>query len=122
MNAIDRAALQAAIEMMRNESRASADQIDARLSREDFQQAAEFAAYHCQCKTLRLKPWQPPPMCVQPNPDPGAPDDGIMGWKRAETLLMRMLAAGLSKYEPDPLGALDGGAPPGGRVESERVA
>jgi hypothetical protein len=56
---------------------------------------ATTAAYRCQSRALHLKPWQIPPLyCYE-------------GDKDGEALLRRMLDAGLSRYEPDPLRALD---------------
>lgn len=54
-------------------------------------ECAHFAAYHAQVNALGLKPWQSPPMFAR--------DEGLV-------LLKRMLAAGLSKFEPDPVAAL----------------
>jgi hypothetical protein len=104
MTPVDRAAMQAAIEWMRAESPARAQRINDKLEREGFEEAGASAAYAAQCTTLRLKPWQPPPMYAEPWAD--GPDDGTMGRKAAELLLLRLLAAGLSRYEPDPIGAL----------------
>jgi hypothetical protein len=66
--------------------------------------AARQAAYGCQCDALKLKPWQSPPMY-------GDSTDGIddfegAGRAHAADLLRRLLAAGLSRFEPDPLAAL----------------
>ena len=57
------------------------------------------AAYRAQRKNLGLKPWQEPP-CVA---DPDDPDERD---KAAQALLRRMLAAGISRWEHDPLRAL----------------
>ena len=57
---------------------------------------------------LNLQAWQTPPMWVR---DLDAalrePFGGKRGDREAAELLQRMLDAGLSKYEPDPLAALD---------------
>lgn len=113
MKPVDRDAFKRAIEMIRAESPSRRAQIDDKLAREGFEQAGQFAAYHGQVSTLRLKPWQPPPMYADPRGV--GPDDGIMGYRAAELLLQRLLAAGLSRFEPDPVAALR-------RVEPERVA
>jgi hypothetical protein len=55
--------------------------------------------YSAQCAALRLKPWQEPP-CVVSEDDPNERD------KSAQELLRRMLAAGVSRYDRDPLAAL----------------
>jgi hypothetical protein len=113
MKQIDRAAMQLAIDQMRAEGGNARAQIEDKLATESFAEAGQTAAYHGQCKALRLRPWQPPPMYAQPRAD--GPDDGIMGHRAAELLLQRMLAAGLSRFEPDPLKAIE-------RVERERAA
>ena len=76
-----------------------AQQLDDKLQDESWDEVAEFAAYVCQTEALHLKPWQVPPCSV----DQDDPDETN---KRAQGLLRRMLAAGLSRYEPDPLTAL----------------
>jgi hypothetical protein len=92
---IDRDAMRRAIDIMRAESPASAAQIEHKLKREGFEEAGHFASYHVQCDVLQLKPWEAPPSCVWGNFCSG----GI-------ELRDRLLAAGLSVYEPDPARAL----------------
>jgi hypothetical protein len=73
---------------------------------------ALFAAYGAQGDALHLKSWQPPPCWVEIGDGEIAP---VLGRRAAaEELLRRMLAAGLSRYEPDPIGAL-------ARVAAERA-
>jgi hypothetical protein len=82
-------------------------QIDAKLRDEPWQQVAEFCACHCQRQSLQLKPWQPPPCLLEDfEADIAAGDDGIMGRYAAAQLLKKMLEAGISFYEPNPLAAL----------------
>ena len=64
-------------------------------------EVAEFASYSCQIHALNLKPWQSPP-CTEDEDDPTPRD------RAAQTLLRRMLRAGLSRFDPDPLKALAG--------------
>jgi len=94
----DREALERAIEMACQESRDRAAQIDAMLHQQmrPWLQVAKFAASCCQRRALRVKPWQMLPLDVIE----------IEGDDPPAVLLRRMLAAGLSKYEPDPLKAL----------------
>jgi len=113
MNDIDREAGERAIEQMRAESADSRALIDALIARDGLEEAGQTAAYHCQCQSLRLKPWQPPPMHAEPRTD--GPDDGTMGHCVAEQLLYRMLSLGLSRFEPDPIKAIE-------RIERERAA
>ena len=64
-------------------------------------EVASFAAYCVQGEALRLKLWQSPP-CRLSTEDGKVSDCDIEG----QILLRRMIAAGLSIYEPDPMGAL----------------
>jgi hypothetical protein len=70
--------------------------------REGWLEAAQRASYHCQVRSLRLKPWQCPPCDC---------DDEIgMGYGRSRGEVMlrrRMLDAKISLYEPDPADALE---------------
>ena len=78
-----------------------AKEISARLTtqRADHLYIAAFAAYHCQIRALKLKPWNAPP-CVASEDNPDERD------KDAQKLLRKMLAAGVSRYAPDPMAAL----------------
>ena len=87
-----------------------ARQIADKLASEPWEDVGEFASYSAQCRALRLRPWQFPP-CWIDDDIPAAlndPDPIAVSELRAE-LLQRMLAAGLSRYEPDPLKALERG-------------
>jgi len=110
---LDREALRRAVEMMRAEGGANRLQIEQKLRDEPWQQAAAFAAYHCQRQTLNLKPWEDTPSHIdQDSREPGA------------RLLRRMLKAGVSRYEPDPLAALAEArrSPPEPTAEASRTA
>jgi hypothetical protein len=103
VNRVDRDALRRALQLVRAESPGRAAQIADKLKDEPWGQVAEFAAYCCQCDALELKPWQDPPMYAEIRPDPDA-----------LAMLVKLLGAGLSRYEPDPVAALAqvrGGAP-----------
>jgi hypothetical protein len=113
LTAIDREALERAIAIDRQRDRATRQQIDDKLEREPWREVAEFAAYGCQCTALYLKPWQPPP-CWAEIDDQDNEAGPISGHRAAAELLRRLLAAGLSRYEPDPVNAL-------ARVEAERA-
>ncbi len=98
MEEIDRNALDRAIDILRA-SPERHEQIEAKLLKEGFEKAGQFAAYSCQCTNLNLKPYQEPPCWADENEaDPKDID--------AQALLLEMLNAGLSRYEPDPLKAL----------------
>jgi len=65
----------------------------------DWYEVASFAAGCCQYQALQLKPWQEPP-CQCDEDDPNERD------RQGQALLRKMLAAGVSRYDPDPLAAL----------------
>jgi hypothetical protein len=74
-----------------------AEQLGEKLKDESWIVVAEFAASHCQRRSLRLKPWELPP-CDIYEYDPDSP---------AKQLLHRMLTAGVSCYHPDPIAACE---------------
>ena len=107
MTPIDRDAFERAIAMARAKGPAQQRQIDEKLATDPWAKVGEFAAYGCQMDSLHLKLWQPPPCWINtPQAVLAVGDDGIMGNYAAARLLQKMLAADLSKYEPDPLNAL----------------
>src|SRR5438128_2398534 len=112
---VDREALERAYVTDPDRDPASDEPIDRRLDPERWFLAAKSAAYACQCATLRPKPWQAVPACgyvaVTDNDSEFGP---VLGRAAAAELLRRLLAAGLSRYEPDPLSALE-------RVEAGRA-
>jgi hypothetical protein len=91
--------------MARAESQETAGQIDRMMASRPFEEVGRFAAYHCQRRNLRLKPWETAPCDAGPHRDPDAVDSH--GYAAAAGLLERMLAAGLSRWEPDPIAALE---------------
>jgi hypothetical protein len=95
VNRVDREALKRALAPLRNEPEYAA-QIAAKLKAEPWEDVARFAAYCCQIDNLGLKVWQDPPMYAELRPD--QPD--------SLALLVKLLGAGLSRYEPDPIAAL----------------
>jgi hypothetical protein len=94
----DEDALKLAVKICRARDEGSRDQIDWKIENDRWRDAAEFAAYSCQYDSLNLKPWEEPPCRADENSDDDSP---------ARTLLRRMLAAGVSRYHPDPIAALD---------------
>jgi hypothetical protein len=114
LSRVDREALDRALRMARAESVEEREHLDRVMAREGWQGAAESAVYHLQDRALKLRPWQPPPYWIRDlEGDLAAGDDGISGRYRAALLTQRLLRAGLSRFEPDPLGALE-------RAESAR--
>jgi hypothetical protein len=105
MRKVDHEALRRALRMVRTFGAADADQIDRMLQDRAKLDVAVFAAYSCQCETLGLMPYQPAPMDMARGPEPvdHFPDAGR---RAAWTVAQRLVAAGLSIYEPDPPTAL----------------
>jgi hypothetical protein len=95
---VDRDALVRAMEIAARDPLRD-EQLKSMLEDRDWRDVAEFAAYCVQGESLKLRPWQEPP-CVVSEDNPGERDAD------AQALLRRMLEAGLSRYEPDPLQAL----------------
>jgi hypothetical protein len=107
MTGTDRRALQRAIKMTRAESPDRDGQISRMMSAgRSFEEIGQFAAYHCQHRILRLRPWETAPCDAGPHLHPDATD--THGYRAAAELLERMLAAGLSRWDPDPVAALEG--------------
>jgi hypothetical protein len=96
----DRAALKLAVEQARAEDAGRDEQIRRMLRDDGWEEAATFAAYHCQIHALHLKPWEEPPCAA----DEGGPDERD---KEAQRLLRQMLALGVSRWHPDPLAAIE---------------
>jgi len=109
LSQVDREALERAVEMKRTKaSLAERKQIAHMLAEQPWLEVAKFAAYCCQCDSIRPKLWQPVPCWIDDvEATLAAGDDKIYGYFRATKLLKRMLAAGLSRYEPNPLAALE---------------
>jgi hypothetical protein len=107
LSAIDVEALTRSFELGCRESTAYRLHLTAIEAQRGWRFAAESASYHFQIRTLKLRPWQPPPSWVRDiEGSLEAGDDGIGGWYTATKLAQRLLAAGLSLYEPDPPTAL----------------
>lgn len=112
---LDRQALERAIEIERARNAACRAQINHKLKTEPWIEVAKSAARHCQDVALYLPPWQCWPPCVVEIDDVDEPGYEHRGITQSAALLRRMLAAGLSRYEPDPENAL-------ARVEAARVS
>jgi hypothetical protein len=95
MKKIDHDALARAMTMAQKDRKLAA-QLDKQLQDRPWHEVAEFAAYCLQCENLKLLPHQTPPCAVI----------GDSRARDAADLLRRMIAAGLSEFEPDPLAAL----------------
>jgi hypothetical protein len=80
----------------------------------NWEKAAKFSARCMQGRHLKLKPWEVPPARIAnpDNPDegfyhPDQPGTASDGRVQAARLLQRMLALGISKWQPDPLTAIE---------------
>ena len=69
-----------------------------------WQDTAKFCAYLCQSRNLKLAIYEFPPCWLLDAEDTKGP--AFKGKPQAAKLLRRLLAAGLSQYEPDPIRAL----------------
>jgi len=96
-------ALRRAYVIGRNESPEYCEHLESIARQRGWPEAAASAVYHLQIRALRLKPWHCPPCdCRSDEIGHG------YGHSRAEVMLRRrMLKAGLSLYEPDPIAALE---------------
>jgi hypothetical protein len=108
MKRCDREAGRRAIAQCRAESPRRAEQIDNMLRERPFEAVARFAASCCQDITLKLPPWGCPPI------NAGDEVTNHYGGRLEEVALRkRMRRAGVSFFEPDPLGALEQAMKPG---------
>jgi hypothetical protein len=106
MTPTDRAALERAFAACRAEGPARAGQLDAMLADDPWERVAKFAAYSVQIDSLGLLPWQKPPCQTQLETALLEPFGDQRGTREAGEILKKLLALGLSKYEPDPIGAI----------------
>ena len=91
----DLAAMARAIAWVRQHRPDHAKEIDDKLKHEGFEAAGEFAADRSQYANLKLRPWETSPC-------------NIWGYDQSAAIALRdrLLAAGLSVFEPDPMQAL----------------
>ena len=104
LDAVDREALERCMEIARRDP-SRAEQLDSKLQDEEWAEVASFAAYGCQMDSLGLRPWQSPPCHIDEDADEPESSDRESN-SAARKLLRQMLAAGVSRYDPDPLKAL----------------
>jgi hypothetical protein len=64
-----------------------------------------FASFCAQGRALRVQPWQTLPQNASLD-SLREPFGEAHGWREAAELLKKMLALGISKYEPNPLAAI----------------
>ena len=109
LSPVDREALERALKIARSDPQ-EREMLDRLEKEEGWFTAAVQAVYHCQRPLIAPRLWQPQPHDL--NPDEveviiARGDDGVNGNYAAAKLLKRMLKAGLSRYEPDVVGALE---------------
>lgn len=105
----DRAALELALKLTLAEPDRT-EQIGCKLAEDGWFDAATFASYHRQCDALHLAPWESPPCWIDdPDATLAAPNNvpWAHGAHEAARLVKRMMVLGISKYHPDPLGAIE---------------
>lgn len=104
---VDRDAFTRAIEtMLRSPEAIYRNDFKRRLStKEPWEKIGHHAASVCQCRALGLAPWQTAPHQAEPN-QVDVPGFEYRGTAVASALLGKLLAAGLSRFEPDPVAAL----------------
>jgi hypothetical protein len=114
LSAADREALTRSLMLARREDVITREQIDTALIEKGYASAAKYGCYCRQDRALQLKPWETP-ICwirtAEADLDalikslPKGPDQ--CGYRRAALLLRRLLRHGLSRFEPDPLNAIE---------------
>ena len=103
---VDRDAMTRAIEMCRSENKGRRQQIDQKLKDEKWRRVGRFAAYSCQIDALHLEPWEWPPIWIRDIDAALLTPNDARRIGDAARLLQKMLALGISRYEPDPLAAI----------------
>jgi hypothetical protein len=106
LTAADEDALTRALAMTRAEDAGRRKQIDDMLADESWQSVAVFAATCAQSRSLNLMPWQLPPFRAS-LADLDQPPGDISGRRESAELKKRLIDAGLSIFEPDPLAGLE---------------
>jgi hypothetical protein len=109
LDPVDADAFERAIAMTRANGGPDAVQIESMLRKRPWEEVGRFAAMCRQADNLALGLHLTPPCWATEAdlvPDPNEPDDAY-GRRAAAVLRKRLLAAGLSAYEPDPLDALE---------------
>jgi hypothetical protein len=101
----DREALTRALRIAKASEPGRQEQLVSMLRDREWEEVATFAAYVCQCDSLHLRPWQLPPMHA--DEDRPRDDHPTAGKVAAWTLRRRLLKAGLSVFEPDPISSLE---------------
>ena len=105
-NSTEKEALARAVKLYRAQSPPAPKQVDEMLRDDPWQEVAEFCAYACENRLLRLQPWRDPP-CIASLDNLTKPHGDQRGERESAEWLRRLLDAGLSRFEPDPLAAIE---------------
>jgi len=106
LNPADRDAFTRAIDLQLRRGGERERQIRAMLQSDPWDEVGKFAAYSLQTYHLRLKPWQwPPCWCEADDRDAAGEEQKCIS--RAAGIVRRLEAVGLTRYEPDPIAALE---------------
>ena len=107
INTIDLAALDLAVDLTLGEADRDTVKTAREKLSEDWFEGALHCADHRQCEHLSLRPWETSPACLDPaeldSIIASGPQHNSAGTAR---LLKKMLAAGISKYDPSPIDTL----------------
>jgi hypothetical protein len=105
---VDKDAMRRAIAITRRSEPGRDQQITAMLFDRPFERVGRFAAFSCQMDSLHLQPWETPPVWIRGDIEAAlhAPNDARRV-RDAARLLQRMLALGISRYEPSPMKAIE---------------
>jgi hypothetical protein len=108
LDALDRAALERAVALtLAEDDQGRVEQVKDMLATRCWLEVAEFCAYHQQGRNLNIKPWEYVPSWIEPDAIDAIIARGQDGQKYgAAKLLKRMLACGLSEFDPTPLESL----------------
>jgi hypothetical protein len=101
MRKTDRAALELALQQtLAEKDQSRVEQVRSMLEGRTRLYVSQFCSFHRQIEALRLRPWELPP-CL------GDCDVGSGRDEQAWRLLRRMQKAGVSRWHPDPIAAVE---------------
>jgi hypothetical protein len=108
LDEIDREALDRAIALtLEDPDPDRAAQVRSMLETAGWWEVSRFCCYHKQFHNLNLKLWEATPSWISPGEIDAVIARGDEKETGAARLLKRMLAHNVSRYEPDPLGAIE---------------
>ena len=108
-NEVDFEALERAIALtLAADDQGRVEQVQSMLEERTRLSVGQFCSYHRQADALHIKPWESTPCWVDPDQIDAilqrGPDSREFG---AAKLLKKMLAVGLSPYDPEPLESIE---------------